>query len=72
MQGNSDVGNVTVAADANISVTGVSGAGAIGYFLVYGIINDGQDPNWSSISDSQTPSWTAVTDSQTPNWEEVA
>ena len=63
---------MSVSADANVPVTGVSATGAIGYFLVYGIINDGQDPNWGTITDSQTPSWTAVTDSQTPNWEEVA
>ena len=58
----SSVGSVTVAAAADVAVTGPDAA-------VGGVIT----PNvWSLIDDSQTPSWTDVTVSQDPSWTDIA
>ena len=71
VEGTGAAGDVAVA-DAVIGVTGVSATGVVNIVNVWGLVDDSQTPNYSTISTSQTPSWTAVTDSQTPSWEEVA
>ena len=68
----SGLGTLTATGHSNIAVTGVYGTGHVNQLLVWGIIDDDQDPNWTGVSDSQDPSWTGVSDSQDPNWKDIA
>jgi hypothetical protein len=47
--GTVSVGSVTTIASANISVTGVQGTGQVGSVLVWSLIDDSQNPNWTLI-----------------------
>ena len=54
-----------------LSPTGVQATGFIGNVLIWGLIPDGQIPNWVDINDSQIPTWTAIDNEQTVTWVEV-
>ena len=68
----SGLGSLTVTTHVIITITGIYGTGHVNQLLVWGIIDDEQDPNWTGVSDSQDPSWSAVSDSQDPNWTDIA
>ena len=44
----------------------------ISQILVWGPVDDTQDPSWTGVTDTQDPTWSSVSDSQNPGWEEVA
>ena len=69
--GTTQLGTVSIVGKAVVSPTGVQATGFIGNVLIWGLIPDGQTPNWVAINDSQTPNWTAVNDGQTVTWVEV-
>lgn len=48
----------TVTATINASVTGIQLYVYIGGALVWGQIDDNQNPNWQNINDTQLPGWT--------------
>jgi hypothetical protein len=75
------VGEVTVVANANAPVTGVSATGQIGPVLVWGRIIPDQNPSYtpitptqnpslSQIAPNQNPSYTSITPSSTPSWSD--
>jgi hypothetical protein len=66
------VGNVVAKANADVLVTGVNATGAIGTVLVWGEVDDDQNPNWQNITSAQTPTWGNVSTGQTPNWQDIA
>jgi len=45
---------------ANVNVTGIQLFVSIGGVLVWGVIDDSQNPNWQIIDDTQTPGWTQL------------
>jgi hypothetical protein len=49
IQATGSVGNVIVQINKAVTVTGVSATGRVQTALVWGIINDAQDPNWQVI-----------------------
>jgi hypothetical protein len=53
-------------------VTGVQATGIIGIVLVWGLVDDSQNPSWTDIIDTQGPNWVDVDDAQNPNWTEIA
>ena len=80
--GTTALGTVTTQSDANVSVTGVAATGNVGSVLVWGEIDDNQNPNWQDINRTQSPSWgninsvqnpswSGVTDTQTPSWSSI-
>jgi len=66
------IGTVAIIAKANVTPTGLQINSAVGKILIWGLIPENQDPNYSNIDESQTPSWTDITDTQTPDWDEIA
>ena len=66
------LGSLTPTGTASVVLTGTSGTGETSQILVWGEVDDTQDPDWSTISDSQSPSWSGVSDTQNPDWKEVA
>ena len=70
--GTGHAGSVSTTASAVVTPTGVSATGATNIANVWGLIDQSQTPNYSTISTSQTPSYSAVSTSQTPDWKEVA
>jgi hypothetical protein len=69
---NTELGSVIVKIDKDVEVTGVEATGVIGTVLVWGLIDDFQNPNWTDILDTQGPNWVDVDDTQNPNWTEIA
>ena len=67
----SSIGSVSVTGTANIVPTGVSATGYIRNVNVWGIINNGQNPDWNAINNSQTPNWNNINNSQSPNWNSI-
>jgi hypothetical protein len=65
------VGSVTVAANTDVFVTGVSCQAQVGTVLVWGVIDDNQTPNWQNITDSQSPNWAVVNDGNTVTWTQI-
>jgi hypothetical protein len=59
-------------ANADVLVTGVNATGAVGTVLVWGEVDDNQNPNWQNITSAQTPTWGNVSTGQTPNWQDIA
>ena len=51
---------------------GVSATGYVSGVLVWGEVDDSQNPDWQNINDSQTSTWVDVDDSQSPNWVPIA
>ena len=45
---------------APVAVTGVYGTGYVNQLLVWGIIDDDQDPSWTGVTDTQDPNWTDI------------
>ena len=68
----SAVTSVTVTANANAPVTGLSAVSAVGPVLVWGTIVPSQNPGYSTVSPTQTPSYSTVSPAQTPDWNEIA
>ena len=64
--------SIIIAVNVDINNTDVLATGVIADILVWGLIDDSQTPNYSTISTSQTPNYSTVNTSQTPNWDEVA
>ena len=50
--------SLSVVATINANVTGVQLYVLIGDALVWGSIDDNQNPNWQNIDDTQSPGWT--------------
>jgi hypothetical protein len=58
--GTSSLGSVTVISKAIVTLTGLSATGGTPKVLVWGLIDDSQDPSWGAVSDSQDPDWQEV------------
>ena len=54
------VNSVSIIAEANIYPTSVNATGNLGSILVWGLIDDSQTPNYSTILTTQNPSWSEV------------
>ena len=63
--------SVTVAANADVFVTGVSAQGQVGNLLVWGPVDDNQTPNWQNVNDAQSVSWVAVNNGNTVTWVQI-
>ena len=68
----SSVGSPTIVSKATVTLTGLVANTNTPQVLVWGIVDDNQDPSWTGVNDSQSPSWGSVSDTQNPNWEDVA
>jgi hypothetical protein len=68
----SSLGDVTTVSKATVTLVGLEITTGTPQVLVWGIIDDAQDPSWTGVTDTQDPSWTGVDDTQDPNWEDVA
>ena len=66
------VGDVSATTHVTILITGLEGTGQITQLLVWGLVDDSQTPNYSSVSTSQTPNYSSVDDSQDADWDDVA
>lgn len=69
--GTTQLGTVTTSADAIVSPDGVEATGAVGTPLVWGDVDDNQDPEWEDIP-VNTSTWADVSTSQTPSWQNIA
>jgi hypothetical protein len=43
-----------------VNATGVQAIGYIGNVLIWGLISNGQNPNWTAIDNEQTVTWVEV------------
>jgi len=62
LAGTSALGTETVQADANMSVDNenVLATGQITDLLVWGLVDDSQTPNYSTVTTTQSPNWSDV------------
>jgi hypothetical protein len=60
LQAQCSVGAVLVSAGATVLVTGVQATGQIAGVLVWGLVDNGQNPNWNDINNTQSPNWTEI------------
>ena len=51
--------------------TGVSATGYVRSVNVWGLINNGQNPDWNTINNGQTPGWNTINNGQTPGWSQI-
>jgi hypothetical protein len=62
--------------DLSISISVMLSApamvGFVGNVLVWGEIDNNQNPNWQDINNSQNPNWQDINNSQNPNWVSIA
>jgi hypothetical protein len=65
------IGNVNVSGKALVTVTGVSATGIVAQVLVWGLIDDNQNPNWVQITTTESPTWANITTSENPTWVEI-
>jgi hypothetical protein len=54
------LGTVQAQANADVFVLGVRATGIVGSPLVWGDIQNPQNPNWTQINDTQSPGWTDI------------
>jgi len=66
-----DVTAPSVVGSSNVVPVGVQASGIITSVLVWGVINDNQNPDWVPVNDAQTGNWVGISDNQTPNWQAV-
>jgi hypothetical protein len=70
--GFTSLGSATTVANSNAVVSGVLAEGIIGYYLVWGLLDTTQNPNWSQILNTQSAGWGDISTPQSPNWTQIA
>jgi len=60
--------SLSATATINVYPVGVQIYVLIGDVLVWGSIDDNQNPNWQNIGNTQSPAWTVINDEQSPGW----
>ena len=66
------INSVTIVAEANLTLTGVSATADTAQVLVWGGIVPNQNPSYNPINPSSTPSWADESPSQSPGWDDIA
>lgn len=66
------LGNVEVIGTANIYPEGVQAVGIISPVLVWGQVDDGQNPDWQAVGGFQSANWQDILDTQDPEWTNIA
>ena len=67
-----EVGEITVEADAIVSVTGLSSSATVGSVLVYDNIVPNPGTSWTPVSPSGGETWTEEEPTPGTNWTEIA
>ena len=67
----SAISTVTTNAAANVVPAGQAATFDTGSILIWSVINDSQDPDYSGVATSQNPNYSGVATSQTPNYTSI-
>lgn len=71
VEGTEVVEALTYLRQGNVYPVGVQLYVNIGQALVWGMIDDRQNPNWQNVNNSASTGWTEINNGQTPGWNQI-
>ena len=71
VDGSRVVETLTYLRQGNVYPVGVQLYVNIGQALVWGMIDDRQNPNWQNVNNSASTGWVEINNGQTPGWNQI-
>lgn len=65
------VGNVTIIIPTLVLLNGVTATTQVGHLLLWGLVDENQNPNWIDADENQNATWVNITDTQQLNWQNI-